>query len=436
MRVQKTENISLVGAIAIGIGGMVGGGIFAVLGEAVSLAGSATWIAFIVAGTVALLTAYSYSKLSVKYQNNGGTVVFIDNAFQHDLLSGSVNFLLWLSYIVTISLYAVAFAAYGKTFLSSGAGALTTHMLISGAILLPGVINLVNAAIVSKSETVIVIFKLTLLVIVIISGAFNVDAHRLVLSASQTPLSIVTAGMVIFVAYEGFELIANASGNITRPEVDLPRAFFGSVLIVIVLYALIAVITVGTVSQAELVKYQDYALAVAARPSLGEFGFKMVAVSALLATFSAINATVFGNARLGYIMAESGELPDVLDEEVRNIPDRSIYVTVVLSLLLSNSIDLSQIAMLGSASFLLVFFVINISAIRLHKEINCNRAIAGAAALMSLAALITLVVYTYRHDRMAVYIFLSFIAFSVLFEKVYGRFFRKKAFMEQTRQTV
>ncbi len=96
------RNIGLLSAISIGIGGMVGGGIFAVLGEAVSLAHGATPVAFLVAGIIAILTAYSYAKLSVKHQSRGGTVYFVDMAFGHNILSGSINFMLWLSYIVTI----------------------------------------------------------------------------------------------------------------------------------------------------------------------------------------------------------------------------------------------------------------------------------------------------------------------------------------------
>lgn len=127
------RTIGLLGAISIGVGGMVGGGIFAVLGEAVSLAHSATTLAFFFAGVVALLTSYSYAKLSVAYQSEGGTVTFIDKAFGHNLLSGSANLMLWLSYLVTISLYAVAFASYGETFFAQKSP-LLHHILISTAI--------------------------------------------------------------------------------------------------------------------------------------------------------------------------------------------------------------------------------------------------------------------------------------------------------------
>jgi len=110
--------------------------------------------------------------------------------------------------------------------------------------------------------------------------------------------SIIVAGMIIFVAYEGFELIANSAEEIKNPNKNLPRAFYSSVIIVIALYILISIITVGSVPEDVLMQAKDYALAVAAKPSLGHAGFVIVASAALLSTFSAINATIYGNARL------------------------------------------------------------------------------------------------------------------------------------------
>ncbi len=413
----------MLGAVSIGIGGMVGGGIFAVLGEAVSMAHGATAVAFFLAGLVALLTSYSYARLSVTYQNRGGTVVFVDNAFNHNLLSGSVNFMLWLSYLVTISLYAVAFASYAQTFFHGG-GPWLRHLLITLAIALPALINLLSASFVSRSETLIVLVKIVLLVLIIATGASFVDTARLSPARWGSSLSIVVAGMIIFVAYEGFELIANAAEEIQRPEVNLPRAFYASILLVVLLYVLIAVITVGTVPENELLKARDYALAVAARPALGQVGFSIVSVAALLATFSAINATIYGNARLGYIIAREGELPRILDEERGNIPDMGVVVTSLLSMVLANAIDLDEIAIIGSASFLLIFLVVNVSAYRLGPQIGSRRGIVLVACLASGAALATLLAHTFSSNPRAVCVFLGFTAISTLFEFFYGRMVR------------
>ena len=434
---QKNRTIGLLGAISIGIGGMVGGGIFAVLGEAVSFAHGATAVAFFFAGLVALLTSYSYAKLSVRYQNRGGTVIFVDNAFGHNLLSGSMNFMLWLSYLVTISLYAAAFASYAQTFFhgDTAVAVWLRHVLISLAILLPLMINLINASLVSKSETVIVLIKLILLVLIIVSGAFFVDAGRLSPTKWGSFFSIIVAGMIIFVAYEGFELIANAAEDIKNPVSNLPRAFFGSILIVILLYVLIAVITVGTVPERQLLVAKDYALAVAAKPALGQLGFTIVSVAALLATFSAINATIYGNARLSYIIAKEGELPKILDEEKRNMPEMGVLVTAFLSLIIANSINLTEIAIIGSAGFLLIFLVVNISAFRLHEEIKANTIVVLLACVASGAALVTLLVHTFSSNTKAIFVFLSFVVISILFEFVYGRWVRGHFFQRSYKHT-
>ncbi len=425
---EQNREIGLFGAIAIGIGGMVGGGIFAVLGEAVSLAHGATAIAFLLAGFVALLTAYSYAKLSVTYQNRGGTVIFIDNAFGHNLLSGSVNLMLWLSYLVTISLYAVAFASYAQTFFSGNITPWLRHSLICLAILLPVIINLISASFVSKSEGLIVIIKVILLMLIIIASVSHVDIERLSPAQWGSSFSIVVAGMVIFVAYEGFELIANAAEDIKNPNSNLPKAFYGSVLLVIFLYILIAVIAEGAVPESQLLMAKDYALAVAAKPALGKAGFTIVAVTALLATISAINATIYGNSRLGYILAKEGVLPEILDKENRDIPTMGVALTASLSLIMANSIDLAEIAIIGSASFLLIFFIVNIAAYKLHNELRANKNIILAACLVSGSALATLLIHTFSNNLKAIVVFLAFIGISVLFELVYGRMVRKHIF--------
>jgi amino acid transporter len=371
----------------------------------------------------------------VTYQSEGGTVTFIDKAFGDNILSGSVNLMLWLSYLVTISLYATAFASYGETFFTHK-GVWLHHGLIIVAIILPAIINLVSASFVGRSETVIVVIKVSLLVLVIVAGASYVDPARLSPAHWSSPLSIVTAGMVIFVAYEGFELIANSAEDIKEPNKNLPRAFYASVIIVIALYVLISIITVGNVPEAELMKAKDYALAIAAKPSLGHIGFVLVASAALLSTFSAINATIYGNARLGYIVAKDGKLPRVLmDEEKSGVPFRGVLYTTLLSLILANSINLTEIAIIGSASFLLIFTLINVSAYVLREEIQANRFILIISSVLAFLALCTLMLHTYSSNPRAVIIFMSFIIISVMFELIYGRYVRGQIFNRKYKNT-
>jgi len=421
---QSKGTIGVLGAMAIGIGGMVGGGIFAVLGEAVSLAHGATAIAFAIAGIVALLTSYSYSKLSVRYQNEGGTMVFIDKAFGVDVATGSLNIILWLSYLVTLSLYAVAFGSYAMTFFSDGGHTWLRHGMISIAILLPVGINLLNAGIVSKTETFVVGLKLILLAVVIGAGFFYLDASRLAPNRWVAPDPLIVAAMVIFVAFEGFELIANSANDVRTPEKTLPRAFYGSVVLVIVLYVLVAVVTVGAVSEDVIAKAKDYALAAAAKPSLGSLGFKIVAISALLATFSAINATVYGNARLGFMLAKDGELPTILDRKAWNEPAWGVVIVGGLSLLMANLIDLQAIAIISSAGFLLVFAAANAAGFRLAGETGGNRWVSLVGAIACVASLAILLVNRYQESARAVWVFLGFVGAALVFELSYGKLYR------------
>ena len=130
----RSDGMGFWSAASIGVGGMVGGGIFAVLGLAVTIARGGVPVAFLLSGIVALLTAYSYSKLSTAFPSQGGTVEFLNQAFGEGLLAGTLNVLLWLSYIVMLSLYSYAFGSYGKTFFPEAWQPVAKHALISGSI--------------------------------------------------------------------------------------------------------------------------------------------------------------------------------------------------------------------------------------------------------------------------------------------------------------
>ena len=169
------DKIGLWGAMAIGVGGMVGGGIFAVLGLSVQLARGGAPLAFLLAGPVALVTSWSYARLSVTFPSQGGTVTFIDQAFGPGLFAGSANILLWLSYIVMLSLYAHAFGSYGASLFPGGQQALWTHVLISMPwSILVTLLNLFSVKAVGAAEEWIVAIKVLILLGFVGLGALSV----------------------------------------------------------------------------------------------------------------------------------------------------------------------------------------------------------------------------------------------------------------------
>ncbi len=386
-----TGSVGFLEATALGIGGMVGGGIFAVLGLAVQLAGGGTPLAFLLGGGVALLTAYAYSRLSVTFPSQGGTVSFLNLAFGDGPLTGSLNVLLWLSYIIMLALYAFAFGSYGATFFAPAARALWQHILMSGIIIAMAALNLLSTRIVGDVEDWVVAIKLVILLLFVGVGMAGVQAARLSPASWESPFRLAAGGMIIFVAYEGFELIANMAADVRDAQRTLPRAFFTSVGFVIALYVLVAAVTVGNLPVDRIIAAKDYALAAAARPFLGPAGFTLIAVAAMLSTASAINATLYGSARLSYIMAKDGELPAQLERKIWNQPAEGLLITTALALLAANLLDLSSISTMGSAGFLLLFAAVNVAGVRLAARSGARPwigVLGGGACLTALAALL------------------------------------------------
>jgi amino acid transporter len=270
--------------VAIGVGGMVGGGIFAVLGLAVQLAHGGTPVAFALAGVVALLTTYSYTKLSVAYPSRGGTVTFLDRVFGSGMLTGSLNVLLWLSYVVMLSLYAFAFGSYGATFLPQAWQEIGRHALTSLSVITIGGLNLLSAELIGKAESWIVGLKVAILLFFVGAGLTGINTAQLAPDTWSPPLQLAAGGMIIFLAYEGFELIANTAQDVNDAARTLPREYFTAVGFVIALYILVAIVTVGNLSVDKIVAAKDYALAEAARPFLGQAGFTLIAIAAMLST--------------------------------------------------------------------------------------------------------------------------------------------------------
>lgn len=416
---SKGGKIGFWGTVAIGVGGMVGGGIFAVLGLSVQLAQGAAPIAFAVGGVVALLTAYSYMKLSIAFPDEGGTVVFLDRAFQPGVFVGAFNVLLWASYVVMLSLYSYAFGSYGSGFVSESFRPVLKHILISVSIIGITGLNMLKADAISRAETWIVGVKVTILLAFVAIGLFGVRAAQFAPGTWSDPLHIIAGGMIVFVAYEGFELIANTAQDVKDPGTTLPRAFLASVGFVIVLYILVTIVTVGSLSLARIQAAQDFALAAAAEPFLGSFGFWLITVAALLSTSSAINATLYGSARLSFTIAKERELPEALERQIWHRPIEGLLITAALTLVLANLGDLSSISTVGSAGFLLIFGAVNAAAMKLHKQIGGARWLSGAGLIACLGALGALVWQTLTTQPAHLLILLIMLVLSLGLESLY-----------------
>lgn len=419
------KKIGLKEAVSIGIGGMVGGGIFAVLGLAVSLAKGGTPVAFLIAGIIALLTSYSYVKLSLAYPDRGGTVKFINQGFGKTIFSGGINNLLWISYIIMLALYASAFGSYAPNLLElTSSRDLDSHIYSSSIIILATAINYYSIKVVGKIEAYAVIIKLIILISFVFIGLYgligNPNLEQLSFSNWESPIHLLTGGMVIFVAYEGFELIANAAPDIENPIKNIPRAYYISVVFVILLYIVIAIVTVGSLAFPEIAGAQDYVLAEAAKPMLGKLGFTIITIAALISTFSAINASLYGGSRVSYEIAEDNELPHELTGMLWNQPI-GLMITAIITLLVTNTLNLESISIAGSVGFLLIFAVVNYTGFKLSKSIDGNRLIPFLGFVLCSSALLIMIVQQYSSNRLGIVIAISIISVCFLTELIYKK---------------
>lgn len=422
---NNNGSIQLKDAIAIGIGGMVGGGIFAVLGLAVSLAKGGTPLAFLLAGIIALFTAYSYSKLSLAFPDRGGTVRFINEGFGRGIFSGGINNVLWISYIIMLSLYASAFGSYAPNLISiTGSKSIDIHLFVSGVVLLATLINYYSLKVVGEIESLAVFVKLIILLAFTGIGVYglfgNANMDQLNPANWESPFQLLTGGMVIFVAYEGFELIANAVPDLKDPKKNVSRAYFISVGAVVALYILIALVTVGSLGFDKIATAKDYVLAAAAKPMVGQIGFTVMTIAALISTFSAINATVYGGSRVSYELAEDDELPHSFTDQFWNKPI-GLLITVVLTLLTANLLNLESISTSGSAGFLLIFAVVNFVCYRKAEMINANKTISFMGTVLSAIAFIVLIVQQTASNLLGVSISLGIICVCFLTEWFYKK---------------
>jgi hypothetical protein len=425
MAESKNHKIGFFEVAAIGIGGMVGGGIFAVLGLAVELSKGGAPLAFLIAGIVALVTSYSYSKLSVTLPGKGGTVSYLDKAFGPGLFTGSMNILLWISYIIMLSLYAYAFGSYGAEFFPTSQ-VLIKHLLISGIIVIITILNIFSAKLIGEAEDFIVAIKLLILLFFCAVGFWGIQTENLSIQNWSSTTNLIAGGFIIFLAYEGFELIANTSDDVRNPEKTLPRAFFVSVSFVIILYILVAMVTVGNLPVNKIVEAKDYALAIAARPFLGQFGFILISIAALLSTTSAINATLYGSARLSYIIAKDGELPRFLEDNVWNKPLEGLLITSIMTLLVANLFDLSSLSTMGSAGFLLIFAGVNIANAKLSTQTKSIKIISYIGAGLCIGALVSLLWQTITTNINHLWILIGMIVLSVSIEGSFRLFSKRE----------
>ena len=388
--------------IAIALGGMVGGGIFTILGIAVAMIGVLTPLAILAGGLLALLAAYSYVKLGVYYRDEGASYAFYKKTFPRTPFAASlIGWWVVFGYISTLALYAYTFASYAISGSAWADSDLLRKLVAGGVIALFTLINVWSVKGMGRAEDLMVYTKLVILVVI----AFVLINH----SSTTLPslwrggphpglLPVLIVSSVTFVAYEGFQLVINAVNEMSDPGRNIPRAIYTAIFLAVLVYVVIALGAILAIPFPEIIRNQEYALASGSAGVLGHWGTDLVVLGALLATSSAISGTVFGASRQMAEIAADGYLPACLASRHRRIPVNAILAMAVLAFALVLAGSLRVILEFGSVTFLLVSMLMGHANFRMRHLTGSSTSLtlAAIAGLLLGTALILYYEFTYQ----------------------------------------
>ncbi len=356
------EKMSFQPTWAMAVGGMIGGGIFSVLGVVVAIAGSLAWVSFLIGGVLALLTGISYARLADRYGEGGGAFMFLRKVHRESA-AGSLSWVLLLGYVLTLSVYAFTFGHYLDAMFGLGAW-FPRASGVAIVLFLVG-INLRGVGDASWLELITVWGKLAVLVALAGFGIAAFRPERLVYADAEPGgfAGAVLGAATIFMAYEGFQLLSYDYDDIRTPKRVLPRAILASIVTVIAVYVAVGIGSACLVGAGVLVEKEEIALAVAGERAFGTVGLVCVSVAATFSTASAINATLFATARLTRDVAKDDELPRFLGHEnSKGVPDRAVILLGVFGAALAAVGNLGDLVEAASLSFLFTFTAVNVIA--------------------------------------------------------------------------
>ncbi len=409
------KSLGLKELVAIAVGGMVGGGIFTILGISVSLIGFLTPVAIIIGGIVAGLAAYSYVKLGLYYRDEGATYAFVKRTYPTlKYPSALIGWLVIFGYISTLAIYAYTFSSYAISGEDFANNVWIRKGVALGVLLIFTLINVWSVNGMGKIEDVMVYSKLIILtfISIILIQHRSIDTttfiHNLKTDfAGSDVMNILIVASLTFVAYEGFQLVINAVNEMKNPEKNTSRAIYSAIGIVIILYVIISIGALFSIPLEQMAKDKEYALAAGAKNAIGSLGENLVIIGAILATSSAISGTLFGSSRQMAEIAEDGFFPKQLSKRKNNIPRIAIISMATMAAILIIAGGLRLLVEFGSITFLVVSLLMAIINHQIRKKTNSSSVITISAIIgLSMGGILILYYeFTHKWEQMVAILF-------------------------------
>lgn len=452
------RDMGLMHVTMIGVGAMIGAGIFVLTGLAAGVAGPALILVFAFNGLVTGLTAMSYAELGSCFPEAGGGYLWVKEALPqpNGFLSGWIS---WFAHAVACSLYAVAFGAFTVDLLQIGGVDVTRimpsvfgtapHLLAAKLIaviitLLFVYINFRGAKETGQAETFVTIVKIIVIAMFIGFGIYAMFAGKLV-EPWQSHFAgffqkgwkgIIVAMGLTFIAFEGYEIIAQCGEEVKDPKRNIPRSIFLSLLIVVPIYILVAFVALGAVTpEGGMSSWQylgangEMAMIEAAEHfMLGRAGRIIFLIGGLFSTMSALNATIYSSSRVSFAMGRDHNLPGLFAKihSRKRTPHPAIFISGALIIAMAVALPIEDIASATDAMFLLLFVFVNLAVINLRKnrpDLDRGFKVPLFPFIPILATVLNLflAVFLFLYRPLGVWVCIGYIALGIFIYYVYAR---------------
>lgn len=441
--VHLSREMSLMTATLIGVGAMIGAGIFVLTGIAAGVAGPALILTFALNGIVALLTAMSYAELGSCYHDAGGGYLWVKEGLPkwNGFISGWMS---WFAHAVACSLYAIGFGAYfemvfhelGLAIPHLGFISLQKTLAVAAALLF-GYVNYRGASETGKVGNMATIAKIVILLIFVGFGInlMTQTGHwnRIVSDFMPNGWGGVFKAMgLTFIAFQGFEVIAQSSEEIRNPKRNIPRAILLSLLIVLPIYLMVAVTAIGSVKPGNMTPW-DY-LAMHKETALVEVarnffvgGGVMILIGGLISTMSALNATVYSSSRVAFAMGRDRNFPGFFSKVSSKTfaPHWAILASLTIIVFMAVSLPIEHVASAADIMFLLLFFQVNVAMIRLRKKRpDLDRGFIVPffpwLSILGIATLLFLAIYMFNYSMIAWVMTICWVALGLITYNLYA----------------
>lgn len=428
---KRQGKLRLPELIAIALGGMVGGGIFSILGISVQQVGNATPVAILVGGILASFAAYSYVKLALYYKDEGATYSFFKKTFPDSHFAASViGWLIVFGYISTLALYAFTFSSYLCSMFPADSPSWTQHVVAGGIISLFVIVNITSVKGMGKIEDLMVYTKIVILLFIsgLLMGNGEVNNIQPVFSSNFSLNTLLIIASITFVAFEGFQLVIHAYEEMDAPQRNIPRAIYIAIFAATTLYIVISIGALMAIPKEDIIKDKEFALASGSSVALGQMGYLIVILGALLATSSAISGTIFGASRLMAVIATDGYFPGRLAKRIKtHIPVYAILTMGILAYVLILSGGLQTILEFGSVTFIIVSFLMAYANFKIKDKTKTKGLYAITAMLGLLGALVCIVYYEFTTEPTKMAYIFGLYGILTLCAYLYAKFVKNKS---------